>query len=116
MTSLFIDAGIFALLFLAVGFGGIGIIGLLVFPDIRSRMYTATRATVISMSSMTLAGLLYALSTFFAGEEDVYLILIADITILFGIVIAANFLVYRLILRRTKTAGSCEVSPAPGET
>jgi multisubunit Na+/H+ antiporter MnhG subunit len=115
MTSLFIDAGILILLVLTVGFGGIGIIGLLVFPDIRSRMYTATRAPVIGMSSMMLAGILYALSTFLDSGGDGYLILIVDIVVLLGIIITANILIYRLILKRTKVASSCKLSPEHGD-
>jgi multisubunit Na+/H+ antiporter MnhG subunit len=115
MTSFFIDAGIFLLLAISVGFAGIGIIGLLVFPDIRSRMYTATRATVIGMCSMMLAGLLYAVTTFSAGGGESYLLLF-DIVILLLIIIVANGMIYRLILKRIKTAESCGVSSAQGKT
>ena len=116
MTSLLIDAGYIILLALSAGFGGIGIIGLLVFPDIRSRMYTATRAPVIGFGAMVLAGMVYALSTFLSGGADQYLILVTDIIVLLGIVIAANMLIYRMILKRTITASSCGVPQNPGET
>jgi monovalent cation/proton antiporter MnhG/PhaG subunit len=115
MTSFFIDAGIFLLLAISVGFAGIGIIGLLVFPDIRSRMYTATRATVIGMCAMMLAGLLYAVTTFLAGAGETYLLLL-DIVILLLIIVIANSVIYRLILKRTKTKGTCDVSSAQEET
>jgi multisubunit Na+/H+ antiporter MnhG subunit len=113
MTELIVNAGIIILLALSVGFGGIGIIGLFVFPDIRSRMYTATRAPVIGIGAMALAGILYALSTFLAGGGDPYLLLVADCVVLLGIVIGANLLIYRMILKRTPTVNSCELSQKP---
>ena len=51
-----IDAAIYIFLIISIGFAGIGVIGLLLFPDIRSRMYTAFRATVISFSAIILSG------------------------------------------------------------
>lgn len=116
MTSLIIDAGIFLFLALSIGFAGIGIIGLFMFPDIRTRMYTATRAPVIGVGSMMLAGMLYALSTFFSGGGDGYLILFFDAVVLLGIVTAANTLMYRRILKRLKTGHSCEEFPKPADT
>jgi multicomponent Na+:H+ antiporter subunit G len=76
------DALILLLLLLSVGFGGIGVIGLMVFPDIRSRMYTATRAPVISISAMVLAVIVYALFRFINGGGDQYIILILHTLIL----------------------------------
>ncbi len=116
MTSLLIDAGIFLLLAISIAFAGIGIIGLFMFPDIRTRMYTATRAPVIGVGSMTLAGMLYALSTFLSGGGDGYLILFLDAAVLLGIVIAANALMYRRILKRLKTEHLCKVSQKPADT
>jgi len=116
MTSLLIDAGIFLLLALSIGFAGIGIIGLFMFPDIRTRLYTATRAPVMGVGSMMLAGTLYALSTFLSGGGDGYLILFFDAVVLMGIVIAANTLMYRRILKRVKTVHACEVFPKPADT
>ncbi len=116
MTSLLMDAGIFLLLAISIGFGGIGIIGLFMFPDIRTRMYTATRASVISAGSMMLAGMLYALSTFLSGGGDGYLILFLDAVVILGIVIAANTLMYRRILKRLKTVHLCKVSQKPAGT
>ena len=89
MTFFFIDAGIYLLLAISVGFAGIGIIGLLVFPDIRSRLYTSTRATVIGTCAMMLAGLLYSVSTFLSGVGEAYLLLL-DIVILLFIIFIAN--------------------------
>ncbi len=76
MSDPVIDAAIFILLVISVGFGGIGVIGLLLFPDIRSRMYTAFRATVISISAIILSVIIYALSTFISSGGDQYITLI----------------------------------------
>jgi multisubunit Na+/H+ antiporter MnhG subunit len=110
MTDLLIDAVMFTLLVLSVGFAGIGVIGLLVFPDIRSRMYTATRAPVISICAMIVAVTVYALSMILSGGGDLYLALFMHVLVLLCIVVAANMLMYRIIRGRTKTMSACEVS------
>jgi len=112
MTIPFIDAAIVILLVISVGFGGIGMIGLLVFPDIRSRMYTATRAPVISIGAMVLAVILYAFARFLDGGEEQYITLILHILILLSIVIVANVLMHRTILERNKPESACQVSPS----
>ncbi len=115
MTDLLIDAAMFTLLAISVGFAGIGVIGLLVFPDIRSRTYTATRAPVISICAMIVAVIVYALSMILSGGGDQYPALIFHILVLLCIVIAANMLMYRIILGRTKTMSACQVSPEQSE-
>jgi multicomponent Na+:H+ antiporter subunit G len=113
-----VDALIFILLILSVGFGGIGVIGLLLFPDIRSRMYTATRAPVISISAMVLAVIFYALFMFVDRSSDQYVILIFHTLILLCIVIVANVLIQWTILGRNSPEGSCRISaeiPEKGE-
>ena len=107
MTGLLTDAAMFILLVLTVGFAGIGVTGLLVFPEIRSRMYTATRAPVISMVAMIVAVMVYALSMFFAGGGDQYITLIIHVLVLLCIVFAANVLMYRTILKRVKNVNTC---------
>ena len=105
-----VDALIFILLILSVGFGGIGVIGLLLFPDIRSRMYTAARATVISISAMVSAVIFYAFFMLADGGGDQYFTLIFHILILQGIIIVANVLMQRTILGRRRPHSSCHVS------
>ena len=115
MTDLLIDAAMFTLLVLSVGFAGIGIIGLLVFPDIRSRMYTATRAPVISIGAMTVAVIVYAVSMILSGGRDQYPALILHVLVFLCIVIAANVLLYRIIQERIKRTSFCQVSPQQKE-
>ena len=55
MSDPFIDAVIYILFTVSVGFSGIGVIGLLLFPDIRSRLYTAVRATLIGTAAMVVS-------------------------------------------------------------
>jgi multisubunit Na+/H+ antiporter MnhG subunit len=111
MSDPAIDAAIFILLIISVGFGGIGVIGLLLFPDIRSRMYTAFRATVISISAIILSVIIYGLSAFISSGGDQYITLILHTLILLFIVAVANGVVYKTILDRTKPVTSCRVPP-----
>jgi len=110
MSDASVDAVIFILLVISVGFGGIGVIGLLLFPDIRSRMYTAFRATVISISAMILSVIIYALYTFISSGGDQYIVLILHSLVLLCIVAVANGLVYKTVLDRTKPVSTCQVS------
>jgi multicomponent Na+:H+ antiporter subunit G len=112
MSDPAIDAAIFILLVISVGFGGIGVIGLLLFPDIRSRMYTAFRATVISISAIILSVIIYGLSTFISSGGDQYITLILHSLILLFIVAVANGIIYKTILDRTKFVMTC---PTPAE-
>ncbi len=90
MSDLFIDSIIVILLVVTAGFGGIGVIGLLLFPDIRSRMFTAFRATAISFCTITLAVIIYALFTFQSNGGDQYIALMLHSVILLCIVFVAN--------------------------
>jgi len=107
-----VDALIYILLVFSVVFGVLGAIGLLLFPDIRSRTYTATRASLISFGAMVLAVILYALFMFVSSGSDQYVILIFHILILLCIVIVANVLVQLTILGRNRPESSCRI---PGE-
>jgi multicomponent Na+:H+ antiporter subunit G len=104
-----VDAVIFILLVISVGFGAIGVIGLLLFPDIRSRMYTAIRATVISFSAITLSVIIYALYTFISSGGDQYSTLILHSLVFLCIVAVANAVVYKTILDRIKFVSTCQV-------
>jgi multicomponent Na+:H+ antiporter subunit G len=108
MSDLFLDSLITILLVISVGFGGIGVIGLLLFPDIRSRMFTATRATIISFGTITLAVILYALYAFQSDGGDQYITLVFHSVILLCILIIANIVQYKTILYRTRTMTSCQ--------
>ena len=94
------DSIIFLLLVLSVGFGGISVIGLLLFPDIRSRMYTATRASLISVSAMSVSVIIYALFILSSGGGSQYGTLILHTLVLLIVVVAANVIMHQTISDR----------------
>jgi multicomponent Na+:H+ antiporter subunit G len=105
------DSIIFLLLIVSVGFGGISVIGLLLFPDIRSRMYTATRASLISIGTITVSVILYALFKIMSGGDDQYTPLILHTSILIIVVVGANALIYRMISDHVKSQKACQGQP-----
>jgi monovalent cation/proton antiporter MnhG/PhaG subunit len=109
MSSLFMDSLIFLLLVLSIVFGGIGVIGLLLFPDIRSRMYTATRASLISVIAITVSVIVYALFILSSGGGSQYGTLILHTLVLLMVVVAANMMMYQTIAQRIHTQNTCEV-------
>jgi multisubunit Na+/H+ antiporter MnhG subunit len=111
MSSPFMDSIIFFLLIISVGFGGISVIGLLLFPDIRSRMYTATRASLISVGAITLSVILYALFELIYGGGTPYTNLILHTLVLIIIVVGANVIMYRMISEHVKTQKACKGHP-----
>ena len=73
MSSLPADLIIWALLFIGVVFCGIGLMGLMLFPDTRSRMFTAFRATAIGLGAVAFAVITYAYTLFVTtGIERVH--------------------------------------------
>ncbi|MFA6226300.1 MAG: monovalent cation/H(+) antiporter subunit G [Methanoregula sp.] len=104
MSSLVIDLIIWILLVVGVGFGLIGLIGLLIFPDTRSRMYTAVRATMISISSVGLAVITYGLYTLQTSGGSPYVTLLLHAFILVVVVALGNYVVYSTIFEKTYLA------------
>jgi len=102
------DNIIFLLLVLSIGFGGIGVIGLLLFPDIRSRMYTATRASLISVSAITLSVITYALFILISGGGSQYGSLIVHTMVLLIVVVVANVMMYQTISDRIHPPQPCQ--------
>ena len=113
MSSLFADIAIWLLLFAGVGFAGIGLIGLLLFPDIRSRRYTAVRATLIGFSATALAVILYCLYELNLSGDSQYTVLLALTVLLAGTVSAGNMAVSREILARAVGTDSCSPAMSP---
>jgi multisubunit Na+/H+ antiporter MnhG subunit len=105
------DSIIFLLLIVSVGFGGISVIGLLLFPDIRSRMYTATRASLISVGAISLSVILYALFELISGSGNQYTTLILHTLVLIIVVVGANVMMYRMISDHVKAQKSCQGQP-----
>jgi multicomponent Na+:H+ antiporter subunit G len=107
------DVIIFLLLVISVGFGGISVIGLLLFPDIRSRMYTAMRASLISVSAITLSVILYALFEIISGGDPQYTTLVLHTLVLIIIVMGANVIMFRTITDHVKIQKACQEQPEP---
>ncbi|MFA4824134.1 MAG: hypothetical protein WC593_03150 [Methanoregula sp.] len=115
MSSLVIDILIWLLLFIGVGFGLIGLIGLLLFPDTRSRMYTSVRACLISISAVGLAVILYGLNALQTSGGDVYSALVLHTIILVIVVAIGNYVVSSVILEKTPSLKGNSSQPSQQE-
>ena len=113
MSSLLIDLIIWILLIVGVGFGLISLIGLLLFPDTRSRMYTALRASLISIGATGIAVFIYGLNALqTAGGGNQYITLLMHTVLLVVVVAIGNYVVSETILEKTR---SIICNPAPEE-
>jgi multisubunit Na+/H+ antiporter MnhG subunit len=101
MSSFLADCGIWALLFIGTVFCGFGLMGLLIFPDTKSRMFTAFRATAIGLGAVILAVLLYGVSLLLTGGGDQYLALILHTLFLGGVLASGTWVMYGIIRERT---------------
>jgi multisubunit Na+/H+ antiporter MnhG subunit len=111
MSSLLADWGIWILLFTGTVFCGFGLMGLLIFPDTKSRMFTAFRATAIGLGAVILAVLLYGFSLYLTDGGIQYLALILHTLFLGGVLAAGTWGMYRIIRERTRSeqqANSCQ--------
>jgi multisubunit Na+/H+ antiporter MnhG subunit len=115
MSSLPADLGIWALLFIGIVFCGIGLMGLMIFPDTKSRMFTAFRATAIGFGAVIAAVLTYGLSMLqeYGGSE--YVTLIVHTHFLAAVLAAGTWVMYRIIRDRT-SRGSSGKAPATAGT
>ena len=86
------------------GFRSAGVFRALIFPDIRSRMFTAIRAILISVSAITIAVIIFGINGFLKTGGNQYETLIIHTLFFFGVVIVANVSIARIITR-PDTAG-----------
>lgn len=101
MSSFSADVVIWFLLAAGTVFAGVGIMGLLIFPDTRSRMFTAFRATAISIGAVSLAVLAYGYTLFTETGDSVYAGLMFR-TLFLAIVLSAGMAgVYGIVRERT---------------
>jgi len=91
-VNLAADILIWLLLAAGVGFCALGLFGLFIFPDIRSRMYTAVRATLIGVTFLTTSALIYAVSLFFETNGSQYFTLALEILFLYAVLIIGTVL------------------------
>jgi multisubunit Na+/H+ antiporter MnhG subunit len=101
MSSLPADIIIWALLFVGTVFAGLGLMGLLIFPDTRSRMFTAFRATAIGLGAIAFAVITYAYTLFMTAGGDQYPALILRTLFLAFVLAAGTSVMYRTIRERT---------------
>jgi multisubunit Na+/H+ antiporter MnhG subunit len=113
MSSLPADLIIWVLLFLGIVFSGLGLMGLLIFPDTRSRMFTAFRATAIGLGAVVLAVITYGYSLFMDSGSDLYLALILRTLFLVLVLAAGTWVMYGIIREKTgrERAGSANQPP-----
>jgi multicomponent Na+:H+ antiporter subunit G len=111
MILLVWDLLIWILLALGVAFGGLGFFGLLIFPDIRSRMFTAIRATLISVTALTLAVILYGINGFLVTGDNQYVTLIIHTLFLYGVVVVADVSIARIIHEKSRDE-TCRPAPS----
>lgn len=101
MSSLPADLIIWALLFTGTVFCGFGLIGLLIFPDTKSRMFTAFRATAIGLGAVTLAVITYGYTRFLIDGGGQYTALIFSTLFLVFVLAAGTRVMYGIIRERT---------------
>jgi multisubunit Na+/H+ antiporter MnhG subunit len=114
MSSLPADIIIWALLFVGTVFAGLGLMGLLIFPDSRSRMFTAFRATAISLGAVAFAVVTYGYILFTTTGSNEYTGLILRTLFLVIVLAAGTWAIYGIIRERTRKEqpGSAGQPPA----
>jgi multisubunit Na+/H+ antiporter MnhG subunit len=111
MSDLIADIIIYLLLVAGIGFGGISLMGLLIFPDIRSRMYTALRSSLISMVAIIGAAIVYAIALRAGNGGDQYMTFLFHTIFLAAIMAIAIMAVNRLVLEKTHGVVYCGTPP-----
>jgi len=122
MSAPVVDILIWILLAAGTGFFALGFFGLLIFPDIRGRLFTASRATLIGAGLVILSVVLFGLSKYSGGGGNQYATLLIHTIFLFGILIIAYLCISRIIRKQIAdvtvcpdTAGEPAASPANQE-
>ncbi len=107
MSNPVADILIWLLLAAGTGFGILAFVGLLIFPDIRSRMFTASRAAMLSVSLVTVAVAIYGISGFLGGGGDIYATLLIHTIFLYGIIVLAHIITGRIISEQIPSPMFC---------
>ena len=100
MSSFFADIAIWILLFAGFMFGILGFFGLLIFPDIKSRMFTASRASLIAAGLVIVSIFLYGANAYRETGQDMYFSLLIRIALLAVILVAGTVVVTRIVRSR----------------
>lgn len=107
MTNVFADFFILAFLLAGTVFGAIALMGLLIFPDIRSRRYTAFRAGLISCAATSGAAVIYTLALFFETGGSQYVTYLFSTILLAGIIVVGTMIINRQVLEKTQGYVQC---------
>lgn len=100
MSAFAADLAIWALLFAGFVFGVLGFFGLLIFPDIKSRMFTASRATLIAAGFVIIAVMVYSASNFLGTGQQVYTMLLVHTALLLVVLAIGTVIVTRILRGR----------------
>ena len=111
MSSLVADILICLLLVAGIGFGGIALMGLLIFPDLHSRMYTALRASLLCVTAVVGAAAVYALARLIETGGDPYAAFLFHVIFLAGMMAVAIMVINRQVLDKTKALVYCGSAP-----
>jgi len=100
MITPIMDLILYLLLIIGVGFAGIGIIGIFIFPDLHSRQFTGIRASLISCGAMTLAGVLFAFFSYSTRGGAQYLTFTLHACLFLIVIIIVNHVAAQRILKK----------------
>jgi multisubunit Na+/H+ antiporter MnhG subunit len=114
MSELFADIAIWVLLLAGTGFYGISLTGLHMFPDIRSRLFTAFRAASLGSAAILLAVVTYGCTLFLTDGGDQYRTLLVRTFFLGAVLAAGTWGVYRVICQRLSRQPACRSPAAAG--
>ncbi|MEN6395146.1 MAG: hypothetical protein ABFC78_01525 [Methanoregula sp.] len=104
MIEWIVDALLYILLFAGVGFGVISVIGLLIFPDTRSRLFTGQRAGIIALVLVTTAGDCYGFFLWFITGGMQYLLFVIATILMVVLVIILNRIIADRVRRKADPA------------
>ncbi len=116
MSSLPADMIIWALLFIGIVFSGLALMGLFLFPDTKSRMFTAFRAVAISLGAVAFAVILYGYTLFMTTGSDQYPALMLRTLFLVFVLTAGTWVMYGIIrarIRQENPDTSCRTPQEP---
>jgi len=105
-----IEIIIYACLVIGVVFNTLGVIGLLRFPDLYTRMHATTKATTFGSIFTSLAVIVYGLSMFFSQTDSQYLTLAIHAFLAAACLAFTNAVSAHAIARAAHRSG---IMPAP---
>jgi multicomponent Na+:H+ antiporter subunit G len=96
-----LDALLYILLLAAIGFGAISVIGLLLFPDIRSRAFTGLRAGILATALVTAAGICYGIFAWITTDGIQYLMYVLAAILMLVLLVFLNRIATDVVCRKT---------------